>query len=95
MRDFYVAIDQNPTTANGVNDLDLLAGPLYTATFGAGCATVGGASRCGEKALVVATPRSSTMDRQLFAEGPMADTVVNHCPSQPGFAFGWGLRFQK
>ena len=89
VRDFYAAIDQNPPTANGVNDLDKLVAPLYRATFGAGCATVGGASRCGEKALSLVelktmvgnNPRSSTVDRVLLAEGPMADTVVNHCPS--------------
>ena len=61
-------------------------GPLYSAIFGDGCATVGGASRCGEKALSLVelktmvgnNPRSSTVDRVLLAEGPMADTVVNH-----------------
>jgi hypothetical protein len=83
VRRFYAAIDQNPATAGGVNDLRKLVGAGYSAHFGSGCASVGGARRCGEGtlgaggliALVRGRARQRTMQRKLTANG---GTVLNH-----------------
>lgn len=65
-----------------------LASPAddYVAIFGSGCASIGGASRCGAatlsldelKELVRGRPRGDgAMDRVLVADGPTGGVVLN------------------
>ena len=98
VQNFYAAIDQNPATAGGVDDLDGLVSGSYTAVFGSGCSQVGGASQCGENAmdvgglkdLVRGKPRGSTIARELVSSGPNGATVVNRECRDP-FASSSGL----